>query len=127
MALIETDQLIGAALDWAVAKCEKKRVVVPKCWEGCTPTALATFTAARTFPYGPPMWSPSTSWAQGGPIITREMLGVMPTSDAWWRAGDVDGANGFGPTPLIAAMRCFVAATLGDSVEIPGKLLTTAA
>lgn len=27
-----------------------------------------------------------------------------------------------GPTPLIAAMRCYVASKLGDNVEIPEKL-----
>ena len=27
-----------------------------------------------------------------------------------------------GPTPLIAAMRCYVASQLGDEVEIPGEI-----
>jgi hypothetical protein len=27
-----------------------------------------------------------------------------------------------GPTPLIAAMRCFVASKLGDEIEIPKEL-----
>ena len=29
----------------------------------------------------------------------------------------------YGPTPLIAAMRCFVASRLGDEVDIPEDLL----
>jgi len=29
----------------------------------------------------------------------------------------------FGPTPLIAAMRCFVASKLGDEVDVPEELL----
>lgn len=28
-----------------------------------------------------------------------------------------------GPTPLIAAMRCYVASKLGDEVEVPEELL----
>lgn len=28
----------------------------------------------------------------------------------------------FGPTPLIAAMRCYVASKLGDEVEVPEEL-----
>jgi hypothetical protein len=28
----------------------------------------------------------------------------------------------YGPTPLIAAMRCYVEAKLGDEVEIPKEL-----
>jgi hypothetical protein len=31
--------------------------------------------------------------------------------------------NGYGITPLIAAMRCYVASKLGDEVEIPAGLL----
>jgi hypothetical protein len=29
----------------------------------------------------------------------------------------------FGPTPLIAVMRCYVALKLGDEVEIPEELI----
>lgn len=72
-------------------------------------------------------YAPSFQWERAGPIIQREMLGVMPISDATWRAGDVDGANGFGPTPLIAAMRCYVTSKLGESVEIPAELYQRAA
>lgn len=32
-------------------------------------------------------------------------------------------ADLIGPTPLIAAMRCFVASRLGDEIEIPEELL----
>ena len=31
--------------------------------------------------------------------------------------------NGAGPTPLIAAMRCFCCSKLGDEVEVPDELL----
>lgn len=84
-------------------------------------------------------WNPSTNWAQGGPIIEREKLGV------WWATHYVDGDGveygnhwycetgctddnydsqhlAEGPTPLIAAMRCYVASKLGDEVEIPEEL-----
>ena len=30
----------------------------------------------------------------------------------------------FGPTPLIAAMRCFVASKLGDEVEVPNEIVS---
>ena len=30
--------------------------------------------------------------------------------------------NGAGPTPLIAAMRCYVAYKLGDEIEVPEEL-----
>ena len=31
--------------------------------------------------------------------------------------------HAFGPTPLIAAMRCFVASKLGDEVDVPDELI----
>lgn len=71
-------------------------------------------------------YHPSTNWAQGGPIIEREKISPIPYS--------VDGAGWFackrpllfktdGPTPLIAAMRCYVASKLGDEVKVPKELL----
>jgi hypothetical protein len=41
-----------------------------------------------------------------------------------WEADDQRDAVGKyrGPTPLIAAMRCYVASVLGDEVEVPDSL-----
>ena len=77
----------------------------------------------------------STDWAQGGPLIegmfaqglrlhTNEF---MPRKDGPLLivaslSGDVHAGFYFGPTPLIAAMRCFVASNLGDEVEVPDEL-----
>ena len=33
-----------------------------------------------------------------------------------------EDTESFGPTPLIAAMRCYVTSKLGDEVEIPEAL-----
>jgi hypothetical protein len=32
--------------------------------------------------------------------------------------------SAYGPTPLIAAMRCYVASKLGDEVDVPEELMT---
>ncbi len=45
-----------------------------------------------------------------------------PQSDYWGRSYHVDEDAVSGPTPLIAAMRCYVASKLGDNVEIPTEL-----
>lgn len=58
---------------------------------------------------------PSTNWLHGGPIIEREQINleaygreVAPSS--WeWAAETLAGFRQYGPTPLIAAMRSFVA------------------
>jgi len=101
---IETSELQGAALDWAVNQIE----------ECCDD------------PYTPLF---STNWAQGGPIIEREEIALEPmTHDEHgdgWLATRVEGpavCMEFGPTMLIAAMRCFVVSHLGEEVEVPEEL-----
>ncbi|UUZ75415.1 DUF2591 domain-containing protein [Polaromonas sp. P1(28)-13] len=73
-------------------------------------------------------YNPSEYWSQGGPIIEREKLDVLYIGDGVqqheWRAEAVGGYSyAEGPTPLIAAMRCFVAGKLGDEVDVPEELL----
>ena len=99
----KTSELIGAALDWAVAECEDVY-----CFDG-------TYT-------------PSTDWSQGGPIIEREGLQLRKRNDfhfpaPFWQAGQwSDITLTPGPTPLIAAMRCYVASKLGNNIDIPEEL-----
>ncbi len=99
---IKTSELTGAALDWAVAMAEN--------WAG------ADFEIK---PY-------STDWAQGGPIIEREKIRLMHTEELgdspWSAIVQSQHCAEFGPTPLIAAMRCYVASKLGEEVEIPEEL-----
>jgi hypothetical protein len=71
----------------------------------------------------------STDWALGGPIIEREWLDITPwpnesDEDLRWQCKQHDSIDcvAFGPTPLIAAMRCYVASKLGDEVEVPDEL-----
>jgi len=77
-------------------------------------------TATTAEPY-------STDWAQGGPIIEKEeiQLSSSPHSEGyWWYAQCMGSTKEFaGPTPLIAAMRCYVASKLGDEVDVPEGLL----
>jgi hypothetical protein len=75
-------------------------------------------------------FNPSTDWEKGGPIIERERIDVNSKINAGddideWRAVKGIGAKTkarYGPTPLIAAMRCYVASKLGNEVEIPEEL-----
>ena len=78
-------------------------------------------------------YHPSTNWSQGGPIIEREKIStkyqhsmVYEDKHRWFATNDTDITDPitgeYGPTPLIAAMRCFVSAYLGAEVEIPEEL-----
>lgn len=114
---MRTSELTGAALDWAVAKCEGKE---------------NTWGRSRLKPYEYYQGvSCSTDWAQGGPIIEREKVCV-----AWLSKQDlgmepehycvahIDGIYCcYGQTPLIAALRCYVASKLGDEVDVPEELI----
>ena len=105
---IKCSDLVGAQLDYAVAKCSG-------------PTMMAFFTR-NEYEY-----TPSTDWEQGGPIIEREKINMfyLPEQSLWW-ATNKDPVEkesiGDGPTALIAAMRCYCCAKLGEEVEIPEGL-----
>ena len=71
-------------------------------------------------------YSPSTDWAQGGVILEREEIGFAKYGpNGTWKAviGEIPrGIPCYGPTPLIAAMRCFCASRLGNEVDVPEEL-----
>ena len=104
---MKTSELTGAALDWAVAKCEGVDYLAAPEYDGIGNR------------YEPTEYS--TDWAQGGPIIEREKIDIvcLPTKQGGfvWRTFYADG-----PTALVAAMRCYVASKLGDNVDIPKEL-----
>ena len=104
--LMKVSDLTGAELDRAVSLAE-----------GCVYGLPGTIHA----------FSPSTKWSQGGPIIAREKI--------HWGMSEQDGCMIYiasifkkynrpltGSTELIAAMRCYVASKLGNTVEIPDEI-----
>tara|TARA_R110000868_G_scaffold102699_1_gene282982 strand:- start:10901 stop:11215 length:315 start_codon:yes stop_codon:yes gene_type:complete len=99
---MKTSELTGIALDWAVAECQGH-----------------DFPAADAFSG---IFNPSTEWSQGGPIIERENIGLTAYHRGGgmaWRAVSFNDKNkAYGPTPLIAAMRCYVASKMGDDIEL---------
>ena len=111
-------ELNGVALDWAVAHCEELK--------------LSRLSGGEFLLSNGDFWFPSTNWAQGGPIIEREGMDLNPhgvdsrSGRTHWRAAiqwlDESDFEGIGSTPLIAAMRCYVASQLGKEVEIPEEL-----
>ena len=120
---MKTSELTGAALDWAVAKAEG----ATDFWFDTVATHWVKLDGKdRALRYG---WAqsylPSTDWAHGGPIIEREKISVWARSEDFAAESFNGGQEGLtleGPTPLIAAMRCYVASKLGDEIEIPKEL-----
>lgn len=111
---IKTSELIGTALDYMVAKCEERGGQAylrdGKWYDPLTEEYLCY----------------STDWAQGGPIIEREKIDLAAMPEGEWDATSYGGEGPvdiYGPTPLIAAMRVYVASKLGRRVEVPEELL----
>ncbi len=113
---ILTKHLSGPSLDWAVAKAEGHT-------EDCN-SWLYKATVSDVRDSG--SYHPSERWDQAGPIIEREQIGTEPSGDALkWRAHvwnpdllDFTPIT-YGPTVLVAAMRCLVAMKIGGSVDVP--------
>jgi len=99
---MRTNELTGVALDWAVAKCEG--VINGDDLD-------IGFILERGY-------IPATDWAQGGAIIERERIAMFIEYPNDWCATDGNRRMA-GETPLIAAMRCYVASKLGDEVQLP--------
>lgn len=112
-----TSELTDRALDWAVASIEKMPKDALSVVDG-HPVVLRTYWGEVT----ELRCEFSTNWAQGGPIIEREGIALLPEYE-WCGYIDNIRSQKYGPTPLIAAMRCYVASKLGDTVEIPEELL----
>lgn len=114
---IKTADLTGPALDWAVAKAKGFNV---EPW----------FKEKRGWLRDNRF---SKDWSLAGPIIERQEIGLRrnaPCSQGReWEASPsitakgAGGKWGYGPTPLIAAMRALVASKLGDEVDIPDELV----
>ena len=121
---MKTNERTGAALDWAVAKCEGPNSVAA-CYYDEDDLPMCRDEAPHM------EWRPSTNWAQGGPIIEREGIvvdsrkeyGWIAAREFWYLEDKADHALcSKGETYLIAAMRCYVESILGDDINIPEEL-----
>lgn len=118
---IKVSEASGPVLDWLVATLEG--------WDYDDITNATKPDRRKKY---------STDWSQGGPIIetkidclrkrskAEEASLAHPNPNFKFKAeifADIDGYFcAFGPTPLIAAMRCYVASELGEEVEVPDEL-----
>lgn len=123
---IKVFEASGKVLDYLVAKCEGHQWRCPWMLRKEGYSAWIGYERA----WGNPHPDFSTDWAQGGPIIEREGMGLrycgfdrepyfVATSEHRYFPKKF---GALGPTALIAAMRCFVASKLGDTVDVPQEL-----
>ena len=136
---MRTNQLTGHALNWAVAQAEGDKVYRPRLgrpadWDkeayladGSDDRWVVRVENPKVAHFVDWTYNPSGDWMQGGPIIEREWIEICHLNNGEWRGQWYEQATEkihreYGDTPLIAAMRCYVASKLGDEVEIPKEL-----
>jgi len=111
----KVSELEGAALDWAVAKAEGY-IDSYNSW-------LHEATVADVRDSGG--YHPSVWWSSAGPIIERERISVNFDDGGipdWYGFYPNGSSETYGPTPLVAAMRCYVASKLGNEIDVPDEL-----
>lgn len=127
MSTYKVSELEGPFLDEAVAKANGWKE-----WKGHAHMGMPVWLTGEDESPTHAMFSPSTSWADGGKIIERERIRLTPAEAGGLFMGDRVPAphwlanhparwqfNEMGATPLIAAMRAYVASKFGDEVELP--------
>lgn len=112
MKRIAVSELTGAALDYFVASSLDR---------GDLCAQIEDRPISYTF-------RPSQSWGDGGPIVERENMTIEgATTERGWLANIGMSCEQEGPSPLVAAMRCFVASQWGEFVDVPEGLARTVA
>ncbi len=130
MIEVKTSELIGKALDWAVAEVEGVKTIMmsPRNGEPKQPFALFGSLALTVGGYDQSSYAPSTCWHCGGPLIEKHRimfdLFERHYPSQWTASSRGDGwfCSSKGGTHLIAACRAIVAARLGDTVSVPAEL-----
>lgn len=143
---IETSKLTGAALDWLVAECECVEYSDEPKYDGMgnryEPTKYSTDWALggpiierenisvirlddKDIPDANGFWTgkkvPQWGAVRGDRHSLEENHGSQ--GDYWGMSYHVDIAVVCGPTPLVAAMRCYVTSMLGNELDLPEGLL----
>ena len=118
MKQIKVTEATNIQIDWLVSTLTNPE------WD-YEDRAYNTFDWVDTGDTNDEQYSPSTEWSQGGPLLCREGIATYPMPGGVggeWRAEKYGRHLQAGPDPLIAAMRCFVASKLGETVEVPEEL-----
>lgn len=120
---VRTNDLVGAALDWAVATAVGVPIrLEPPCYGLPWRPYRNDLDRSR--------YNPSVNWVIGGPLIDQhcKLFGLHKVR-AEWRAfayqhrseTDMQRLAG-GPTALVAFCRALVLVHLGDTINVPAEL-----
>jgi hypothetical protein len=122
----QTRELEGPLLDLAVSKAAGLKAVIHLVDNAIAPFyECCVLCESGRLHY---QYLPSRSWHQGGPIVESEKLMLEPllVNGDWygdWRSVCLSWegrthSDAQGDSPLVAAMRCYVLSTLGETVRM---------
>lgn len=110
--------LEGAELDLWVAKADGVDAVLSDACADGSRDAVTFYCRDHDGILDGRCYRPSKHWGDGGPLLEKYAIGFHPISDAEWQAEEhITCCTGRGATPLIAAMRAFVASKFGETVD----------
>ena len=114
---MKTSELENEFLDYWAARADKETVII----EHSQNSFAMVYRNGDFFGYiggdHVPQYAPAYDWSQGGPIIERNGIWMSHRGEKWFATVEAKGSFQEAPTPLIAAMRAFVASRFGDEVE----------
>jgi hypothetical protein len=118
---LDVTQLDGHTLDFYVALTNKFKAFISHKLDSCV--ILVSKQSGNIWT----KYNPSTLWTHGGPLVEKEGISLENQGkigdDRYWAAYyGIDPASSndttcYGPTPLIAAMRCFVREEFGNLID----------
>ncbi|MAL97183.1 MAG: hypothetical protein CL583_01915 [Alteromonadaceae bacterium] len=141
---MKTDELSGAALDWAVAHAAQVWTLAHEWFP--TMTLDSTFSGVQPMVYSDgqarcqlvpnnpfrqdfQIFRPTADWSQCGPLVGKFLVAMSPCLSGNFIAECFDKIRRHGertgPTPLVAICRAVVFAKLGEVVSIPAELERT--
>ena len=135
MIEVKTSELIGHALNFAMARVAGYKTALDEVT--CGPDEWIVIGRELMYLTLDPeeflVWSPSTDWSQGGPLIDEYAISIMKPlfDDGIWIAERINETGEFhsgegrqvGGTALIAMCRSLVSVLVGDTVSVPKELM----
>lgn len=125
---VKTSELQGAALDWAVAVALDWKIERPQDGQFIDNEGNRWLAGWRQ--YAPKIsFSPSTSWAQAGPLRDKYRIDILDFSEDDEPMVSASYLKGNGlysieaDAALVAICRVVVAINIGDVVEVPDELV----
>lgn len=117
MPIVNTAELTGEALNWAVGKAEGLPLQIQPAQYGI---------GARVFvetPSGLARYRPVLEWMQCGPLLEKMKVSVLQMAGTW-EAVTCDPliVSEYGDDPRTAICLAVVSAVSGPTVDVPGEL-----